>query len=474
MLGNEPDFVILTLAVGMAGATLAPLNTWYKAAELGWAMRHCGLSVIVSVRRFLKTDYGALFDGLIPELATSRPGALQSAQFPELRAMVFMDEPVPGALGWRDVLAGGAGVSDEALAAQAPAPDAVSLVLYTSGSTAEPKGVMLTHRGTVENGFDLGQRRLVTPDDRVWIGTPLFYALGAVNALPAALTAGASVVLQDAFEAGRAIEVIERTGATVYYGTGNMTRALIDHPDYSQRRIGSLKKGNAGTMTEYKRMTLIEMGIRQAVPAYGLTETYGNATVGHADDPVEVKLATDGEPLPGMEMIVVDPETGERLPAGRIGLVLIRGHTTPGYLNNPTETEKVLRPDGFFDTGDLGGFDEAGRFTFHARLKEVIKSGGINISPMEVEQLLAAHPDVRDAFVVGVADPVLGERIVAFVDAAGAVSEGDLKGYVKEIAASFKTPHHIFFRSEDQLPRLATGKVAKHKLAAEARAELGL
>lgn len=142
-------------------------------------------------------------------------------------------------------------------------------------------------------------------------------------------------------------------------------------------------------------------------------------------------------------------------------------------MNNPAETAKALRSDGFFDTGDLGRFNADGRFIFHSRLKEVIKSGGINVSPVEVEQLIASHPDVRDAYVVGVADPVRGELVVAFVDAAARMGETDVKAFVKERAASFKVPHHVFFRSEAQLPRLASGKVAKYKLQEEAKLELG-
>ena len=215
------------------------------------------------------------------------------------------------------------------------------------------------------------------------------------------------------------------------------------------------------------------MGITGAVPAYGLTETYGNATVGNVDDPLEAKLETSGTPLPGMEMRIVDPVSGKDLPQGEVGLVLIRGHTTPGYLDNPDENAKALRPDGFFDSGDLGRFDGDGRFVFHSRLKEVLKSGGINVSPVEVEQLIASHPDVRDAYVVGVADPVRGELVVAFVDAVNAVSAGDIQAYVKERAASFKVPHHVLFRTEAQLPRLASGKIAKFRLAEEAKTELG-
>lgn len=476
VLGNDPDWLVMALASSMIGAAFVPLNTWYKKNELGWTMRHCGLSIVVAARHFLKTDYGRLFSELVPDLKGAAAGRIAARDWPDLRALVFIGEPPPGGLGWREFLKSGASVTSASLAAAHAAvdPETTAFILYTSGSTAEPKGVTLTHRGVVENGFDLGHRRAIADDDRVWLGTPLFYALGATNALPATLTAGAALVLQGAFEAGAAIDLIERTQATVYYATGNVSRAIVDHPDYAQRRIGSLKKGNAGTVAEYKRLTLVEMGIAGAVPAYGLTETYGNATVGLPEDPLEVKLNTNGRALPGMEIAIVDPATGTRLPQGETGLVLVRGYTTPGYFNNPDETAKALRPGGFFDTGDLGSLDADGRMIFHSRLKDVIKSGGINVSPVEVEQLLAAHPDVRDAYVVGISDSAKGELIVAFVDAASSVSERSLREYVKERAASFKVPHHIFFRREEQLPRLASGKVAKYRLAAEARQELGL
>ncbi len=475
LLGNQPEWVTMALAASYLGVTLVPFNTWYKETELAWTLRHCGLKLMVSATRFLKADYLALLHKIVPEAEGARSGAIASSAFPDLKSLFFLGEAPGRVASWTDFLECGRDVSDADFAmasAQATGDDA-AFILYTSGSTADPKGVMLNGRGVVANGFELAQRRGIVAEDRVWCGTPLFYGLGATNALPATLTCGATMVLQDHFEAGSAIDVIHRSAATVYYGTGNMTRGMLDHPDYAQAKIGSLKKGNAGTVAEYKRLTLIEMGITGAVPAYGLTETYGNATVGLPDDPLEAKLATSGTPLPGMEMRIVDPATGEDLPQGEVGLVLIRGHTTPGYLNNPEETAKALRPDGFFDTGDLGRFDGDGRFVFHSRLKEVIKSGGINVSPVEVEQLIAGHPDVRDAYVVGVADPVRGELIVAFVDAAAAIAADDVRGYVKERAASFKVPHHVIFRSEEELPRLASGKIAKHKLREEALSELG-
>jgi fatty-acyl-CoA synthase len=476
LLGNQPEWVIMALATSYLGATLVPLNTWYKETELRWTLRHCGLRLLVSAAHFLKADYLALLGKIVPEAAGAAPGEIASPEFPALKSLFFTGGAPAGTPDWESFLRAGEAVPGAefvAAAARATGEDA-AFILYTSGSTAEPKGVLLNGAGVVGNGFELGRRRDIQAEDRVWCGTPLFYGLGATNAFPATLTRGATMVLQDYFDAGSAIELVRRTEASVYYGTGNMTRAMLDHPDYAQRKIGSLQKGNAGTVAEYKRLTLIEMGIRGAVPAYGLTETYGNATVGWPDDPLEAKLETSGTPLPGMEMRIVDPQTGRDLPKGEVGLVLIRGHTTPGYLRNPEETARALRPDGFFDTGDLGRFDPDGRFIFHSRLKEIIKSGGINVSPVEVEQLIASHPDIRDAYVVGIADPVRGELVVAFVDAVARLGESEVQAYVKERAASFKVPHHVLFRSETQLPRLASGKIARHRLQEEARRELGV
>lgn len=474
LMGNQPEWLVMCFASALIGAILAPMNTWYKEAELLWALRHSGARVLVSSSSFLKQDYAGLFARLVPELEHCRPGTLKSPLAPELHTMAFLGATPRGAFSWQEFLARGSNVSSLELASAIAAvlPTDPAFILYTSGSTADPKGVLLAQGHAVANGYDMGQRRFVTAEDRVWIGTPLFYALGAINALQVALAHGAAVVLQDYFDAGRAIEVVQATGATVYYGTGNMTRAILDHPAYEQRKIGSLQKGNAGTYADYKRMTLVEMGISLASAAYGLTESYGNATVSNADDPLEAKINSNGTPLPGTELLIVDPVTREPLRQGETGLILLRGHVTPGYFENPVETARSFDKDGFFDTGDLGWLNRDGQLIFHSRLKEVIKTGGINVSPLELEQLLARHPAIAEAFVVGAPDKVRGEVIVAFVQACGTITEAEVKSFVSTQAASFKTPHRVFFRTEEQLPRLASGKIAKHLLAKEAVDEI--
>jgi fatty-acyl-CoA synthase len=469
LLGNVPEWVMLALAADRLGATLVPMSTWHKEAEIAWTLEHCGISVLIAASRFLKTDYAAIIGGLLPEL---REGGreIHNPRFPELRHVILLDAERAA---WDAFVAEGRGVSEADLPSGLPS-DRSAFILYTSGSTAAPKGVVLMHEDLVANGWELGARRGIEAEDRVWFGSPLFYALGAANSLPATLTHGAALVLQGYFEAGRAIETIERSRATVYYATGNMTIAMLGHADYRQARIGSLVKGNAGLGAEYKRLTLVELGVKGAVPAYGMTETYGNVTVGRTDDPLEVKLRSDGSPVSGMEMLIVDPDTGATLPRNTNGLVLARGRITPGYYGNPPDAMAAFRADGWFNTGDIGRLDDDGNFIFEARLKEVIKSGGINVSPVEVEQLIAKHPDVSDAYVVGVRSPSKGELIVAFVKAKNPVHEGTIRDFVRERAASYKAPHHVFFREEATLPRLPSGKIAKHRLVEEAKRELGL
>jgi fatty-acyl-CoA synthase len=290
--------------------------------------------------------------------------------------------------------------------------------------------------------------------------------------MPAIYTHGGCVVLQEHFDAGAALELIERERCTVFYGLANLTHALTTHPDFGTRDISSLVKGVTGFTPEDKRAVIETLGVEHCCAIYGLTESYGNCAVTDADEPLEVRLSTQGEPLPGWEFKIVDPDTWEPLPQGEVGLVLIKGYTTLGYYKDEKTTAESFDDDGYFITGDLGLMDDAGRFCFHSRLKDMIKTGGINVSPVEVEHVLQSHPLIRQAHVLGVQDPVRDELIVAFVEPAGELSEAEVRAYVKERAASFKVPHHVFFRAESELPRLASGKVARTELRAWAEQEL--
>jgi fatty-acyl-CoA synthase len=315
----------------------------------------------------------------------------------------------------------------------------------------------------------------MTSNDRLWLVVPLFYGFAAVNAIAAAWTHGAALIVQEAFEAHSALEIMERERASVYYGLGNMTRSLIAAQAEHRRDIRSLTKGLSGYSREDKRLAIEVLGVSGLCSIYGLTESHGLAAMTAATDPAEVRLSTDGRALPGWEFRVVEPDTETPVPGGEVGHLLIRGPLTSGYLGDPELTAACFTDDGFFRTGDLVRISADGSLHFHSRLKELIKVGGINVSPREVEALLQRHPGVSQAHVVGVPDPVRGEVVAAVVERRPGhpVSEDDLRAFAREHAAAFKTPAHVLFRTESQLPRLASGKVALQQLKRDLVEELG-
>jgi fatty-acyl-CoA synthase len=445
LAGNRPEWLYVFLGTLRIGAVLAPLNTWFRDEELHYGLHHSGVKVLFAVDRFLNHDYAAMLGRIRHRL-------------PALEAVLPLGGDLPQA------------TDRELEAAQRSVrADDMCLLLYTSGSTARPKGVRLHHGAMLENCFNIGERMRLGPDDRYWVGSPLFYGMATTNALPACWTHGACIVIQESFDPGRALELIARERVTAFCGLGNMTRALLEHPDYGRRDLSTLDKGITGFSPEDKRLAITELGVARCCSVYGLTETYGNCALTDADDPIDVRLQTQGLPLPGWELKVVDPATEQELPVGEVGHLLVRGHTTSGYFDDADTTAAAFDGDGFFRTGDLASIDADGRMTWVARLKEVIKTGGINVSPREVEDLIDRHPDVRQVHVVGVPDAVKGEVVVAFVETlSDGLDEEAIRRFVADQAASFKVPARVLFRRDEELPRLASGKVPKYRLREEA------
>jgi fatty-acyl-CoA synthase len=474
LLPNRLEWVVAALATGKIGAVLAAISTFSTPRELAWALSHSGATALVTVPEFRGRRFLDPLVELCPELAA--PGPLQSAALPRLRAVVTVGARThPGVLAWDDLLTLGEGIRRPALdaAARAVSPADVAYILYTSGSTATPKGVQLAHGGLVANGFDIGERQRLGPADRLWLAVPLFWSFGSANALVAILTHGGCVVLQESFEAGEALELLERERCTVYYGMANMARAMLEHPDRRRRRLHAMRTGLTIGLPEDIEMTMEAVGARELCNVYGSTETYGNCAVTDAHDPRGVRLHTQGMPLPGMEIRVVHPESRQALPHGEVGELCVRGHVTPGYYAAPEQDAAAFDVDGWFLTGDLGLLDADGRVRFRGRLKEMIKTAGVNVSPLEVEQVLLSHPDVKQAYVVGVPDRDRGELVVAALELSpGAASDAAaLTAFCRERLASYKVPVRLAFRAADQFPRTPTGKIHKPGLRAELSAE---
>jgi fatty-acyl-CoA synthase len=469
---NRPEWIIAALATAAIGGVVAAISTFSTPRELLWTLEHAGASVLVTVEAFRGRRFLAPLHDACPELAVSAPGQLRSDRLPRLRTVVCLDTRGHGGVfGLEDFLAAGAGVSGKTLetARRAVDPHDVCYILYTSGSTAEPKGVTLAHGGLVANAFDIGERQHLHAADRLWLAVPLFWSFGSANALPAVLTHGGCVVLQEAFEPGEALELLERERCTVYYGMANMARAMLEHPDRRRRRLDTMRTGLTIGPPEDIEMTIESVAARELCNVYGSTETYGNCAVTDARDPLAVRLHTQGEPLPGMAIRTVHPESRQPLPRGEVGELCVRGHVTPGYHGAPELDALAFDRDGYFLTGDLGLVDADGRVRFRGRLKELIKTGGINVAPLEVEQVLLQHPDVKQAHVVGVPDRERDEIVVAALElrAGAAADAAALVAFCRERLASYKVPVRLAFRTADEFPRTPTGKIHKPSLRAE-------
>ena len=442
LMGNSTEWLLVMFAALSLGARVVGINTWFRGRELRHVFAKVDIKLLVAADRYLGQDYAALL---------RKAGA-----FREVPTVVILGKAPPGALPF-------AVLRREPGAFSGPEPDDVAQILFTSGTTAMPKGAQLTHRGIIENMRPIGERMRLGPEDRVWLAINLFWSFAAANALGVALTHGATVVLQHAFEPGEAMALIERERCSVFYGLPNMAHAMWEHPDRPSRDLSSLRTGlSIGTPGE---MALVErLGVSRILQVYGLTEAYGNSAVCDYGDPVEVRHATCGRPLPGQEFRLVDPETGLD---GEQGEIWLRGRNMPGYYNDPERDAEIFTADGWMKTGDLAAWDGSGRLLFRGRLKEMLKSGGINIAPREIEMFLQDQPGVAEAYVVGLPDTVKGEVPVAVVVAEpGASPDAEvLRRACRAELAAYKTPRRIEIIERTTLPVTATGKVRKLELA---------
>jgi fatty-acyl-CoA synthase len=466
VMTNRPEWLLIDFAVTMLGATLVPISTWSRPRELEYVLAHCGVSTLITIARLGAQRF---LD------AVAEMGGPGGARLPALRRVIAAgDERPAGPIALDDVAALGRGVPDAEIdaAQRAVTPEGVACILYTSGTTSTPKGVQLCHGGLIENMWNIGERQHLTSADRMWMGISLFWSFGCANALVAVMSHGGTLVLQEQLDAGEALALIERERCTVYYGTPNIALALTEHPDRPRRDLTSLRTGAAIGPPAAMQMVM-DLGAREICNVYGLTECYGNCSVTDAHDDVEVRLTTVGHPLPGMEIRVVDRESRQPLPAGEVGEILVRGLLTPGYYRDPGKNAAAFDGDGFLLTGDLGFIGDDGRLRFRGRIKEMIKTGGINVAPLEVEEVLLGHPAVEQAYVVGIPDPRKEEILVAVVVAkpGRAADPGALRALCRDALAAYKVPQEIHVMAREHLPLTSTGKVQKFKLAEQLAAQ---
>jgi len=477
LMGNRPEWAIAWLAAGLVGAVLVPLNTFAPADELDWVLRHGDASLLLMQPELAGHRY---LDDLLarhPALAAAEPGRIRCSALPQLRRIgcLGLAEVRGGVEPWSALLAHADGVPDallDAVAAEVrPADDA--LIIYTSGTTERPKGILHSQRTPLIQSARFVEAMGIGTEDRVWTSQPFFWTAGIAMSLGASLAAGACLVLQEAFEPARALECIERERITTVHAWPHQEKALGEHPDAARRDLSSVTKTRFSS--PLARLAGIEKDVWGMDASYGLSETFTIAAALPAATPAALRARSSGRALPGVELRIVDPASGAPIAAGEPGEIAVRGETLMrGYYK--LEPELAFDADGWFHTQDGGFLDPDGHLHWTGRLSNLIKTGGANVSPIEIEGALRAYPGLLAALAVGVPHPSLGEVVVlcaiARGDARPAPDGEAIRAFLRERLAPYKVPRRVLFFRPGELAYTGNQKIQLAPLRAAASARL--
>jgi len=443
---NSAEWVVALLGLSLAGAVLVPINTRWKGAEAADVLRRSRARVLVTVTDFLGTDYVSLLEG---------------EELPDLQTFV-----VARTDSWDEFLARATPSAIEAVTrrATAVAPDDPADILFTSGTTGTPKGVVMPHARTLGVATDWVRMTGLGTDDRYLMVNPYFHQFGLKAGVLASLVAGATMLPQPVFDVDRVLARVAEEKVTVLPGAPTLYHSILDHPDREKYDLSTLRvavTGAADIPVELIRRVNDELPFSTVITGYGLTET-GTATSTSPDDDFETVATTVGRPRPGFEVRISDAD-GNDVPTGEPGEVVVKGPTVmAGYLDDPDATAAALSDDGWLSTGDLGVLDERGNLRIVGRIKDMFIVGGFNVYPAEVENALLRHPDIKQAAVIGIPDERLGEVGMAFVVTTADPSE--IQTWCRDQMANYKVPRAI--EVVDEFPLNATGKVMKDVLRA--------
>lgn len=454
---NLPEWLSLQYGLARAGVTLVTANTALKGAELSYILSKSGAKALFFARATPSNDLEGVVRGL------------DRSQVKDLRHTIGLDgASCNGSRSLAEFLGDGARARDRiATIERSLSVDDVINMQYTSGTTGFPKGVMLTHRNLVQNAAVISPILGYSPSDRLCVTVPLFHCFGCVIATLASHNSGVALVLVETFNADVALDTCERERATALYGVPTMFVAQLEAQRRKPRKLNLRVGVMAGAFCPEAlvREVIEQLPLPGLVIAYGLTEASPGVTLSDPADSIDIRSQTIGRALPGLEVMVVDPATGNRLPIGERGELWTRGeHVMRGYDGEPEATKAAITPDGWLRTGDLALERADGRFEIVGRIKELIIRGGENISPAEIEDVLRRHPAVLDAAVFGFASSFFGEEVGAAirVKPGAQASAVELQSFVKARLADHKVPSRVLF--VDAFPLTGSGKVQRFKL----------
>jgi fatty-acyl-CoA synthase len=453
---NRWEWVLVQYATAEIGAVLVTINPAYQARELQYALRQSGVAMVIAAPSFKTADYTATLAQVAPRCQG-------------LRATVFLDSDR-----W-DELAGAD--ADETVLSEIAATldnrDPVN-IQYTSGTTGYPKGVTLSHRNILNNGYLVGESLEYTAADRICIPVPFYHCFGMVMGNLAATSHGACIVIPaSGFDPAATLRAVQAERCTSLYGVPTMFIAELGLPEFADFELGSLRTGiMAGSPcpVEVMRKVIERMHMPGVSICYGMTETSPVSCQTRTDDSLARRVGTVGRVGPHLEVKVVDPVTGKTVRRGVTGEFCTRGYSVmTGYWNDPEQTAEAIDADGWMHTGDLAAMDADGYLEIMGRIKDIVVRGGENISPREIEELLYIHPDIVDGHVIGVPDERYGEELMAVVklrDGAAGLTIQALREFCAGRIAKFKIPRYL--RVVDEFPMTITGKVRKVQMRQDA------
>jgi len=479
---NSAEWLIVQYAAAKTGAILVNVNPSYRLRELEYALNQSGVSVLVTARRFRKTDYIEMLTALMPELTMARAGRLAAEKVPALRHLIYLgNDRGPGGISWTDFVRQGDATAEADLSAREAQLqfDDPANIQYTSGTTGSPKGATLSHHNILNNGFFVGQALEYTHEDRICVPVPFYHCFGCVMGNLAAVTHGAAIVIPaETFDPEATLRAIETERCTSIYGVPTMFIAQLDHPAFGSVRLDSLRTGimaGAPCPIEVMRQVIERMHMPEVTICYGMTETSPVSFQSAIDDSITLRVSTIGRVHPHLECKVIDPESGAVVPRGTPGELCTRGYSVMlGYWNNAEATASAIDAARWMHTGDLAIMHENGYVNISGRMKDMIIRGGENIYPREIEEFLYTHPKVSEVQVIGVPDIKYGEEVCAWVRLRDeqTATEDELREFCRGQIATCKIPRYIRFTAE--FPTTVTGKIQKFRMREVSIEELGL
>ena len=468
---NVPFWVGLMFACARIGAVLLTVNTSYRESEVEYLLKHSECENLVVVDGMRDHDYLQTVHKILPELRTQPRGEMRSPTLPHLKRVVFLGvEKHRGMYSIPEVKSLSAMTSDEEYEKRKASvhPDDVVNMQYTSGTTGFPKGVMLSHINIGNNGYWIGYHQGFTPKDRLCVPVPLFHCFGCVLAVMSCVNHASTLVILETFNPVQVMTAVEEEKCTALYGVPTMFIAILEHKIFDRIDFSSLRTGiMAGSVCPEPLMRRVfeKMNLTEITNVYGLTETSPGMTQTHRDEEFVRRVTTVGRAMPGIEVRVANPETGEEVPRGEQGELRCRGYNVmKGYYNMPKETAQAITPDGWLCSGDLGVMDEEGYVVITGRIKDMIIRGGENIYPREIEEFLSGMEGVLDVQVVAVPSRKYGEEVGAFIIPKEGVEilPEDVRDFCRGKIAWHKVPRHVAM--VEKFPLTGSGKIQKFVL----------